>query len=275
MGENIRTIYDIMQSADETNVPGLLLLVDFEKAFDSLSWSFIQNVLTFFNFGTCIKNWVKVLYKNANLAVNQGGNLSDFFYMGRGCRQGDSLSPYIFILCVEILAIRIRNNKKIKGININNTEFKLSQFADDTTVLLDGSSLSLNETLEELSFFASISGLNVNFDKTQVVWIGAKKYSSDSIKTKWKLSWGSDQFKLLGITFDVNLDKTPGINYEEKILKIKKLIKLWKRRYLTPLGRITVIKTLLLPILNNLFISLPNPSEQIIKQINDMFFYFL
>ena len=113
--------------------------------------------------------------------------------MGRGCRQGDSLSPYIFILCVEILAIRIRNNKKIKGININNTEFKLSQFADDTTVLLDGSSLSLNETLEELSFFASISGLNVNFDKTQVVWIGAKKYSSDSIKTKWKLSWGSDQ----------------------------------------------------------------------------------
>ena len=126
MGENTRTIYDIMQSADENNIPGLLLLVDFEKAFDSLSWSFIEKVLTFFNFGTFIKNWVKVLYNNANLAVNQGGNLSDFFYMGRGCRQGDSLSPYIFILCVEILAIRIRNNKKIKGLNINNTDFKLS-----------------------------------------------------------------------------------------------------------------------------------------------------
>ena len=122
--------------------------------------------------------------------------------------------------------------------------------------ILDGSPSSLNETLEELSFFASISGLNVNFDKTQVVWIGAKKYSTDSIETKWKLSWGKEQFKLLGITFDVtgNLDKTPGINYSEKILNIKNLIQLWKRRYLTPLGRITVIKTLLLPILNNLFL---------------------
>ena len=182
------------------------------------------------------------------------------------------MSPYIFILCAEILAIKIRNNKNIKGLKINNNEFKLSQFADDTTVLLDGSSTSLNQTLEELSFFARISGLNVNFDKTQVVWIGAKKYSSDSIKTKWKLSWGSEQFKLLGITFDVDLNKIQDINYKDKILKITNSIKAWKRRCLTPLGKITVIKTLLLPILNNLFLSLPNPSEQIIKQINNLFF---
>ena len=158
MGENIRTIYDVMQSAEDNNIPGLILLVDFEKAFDSLSWSFIQKVLTFFNFGASIKQWVKVLYKNANLAVNQGGHLSDFFYIGRGCRQGDSLSPYIFILCAEILAIKLRNNKNIKGICINNNEFKLSQFADDTTVILDGSANSLKETLDELSFYARISG---------------------------------------------------------------------------------------------------------------------
>ena len=151
----------------------------------------------------------------------------------------------------------------------------MSQFADDTTVLLDGSYTSLNQTLEELSFYARISGLNVNFDKTQVVWIGAKKYSSDSIKTKWKLSWGSEQFKLLGITFDVDLNKIQDINYKDKILKITNSIKAWKRRCLTPLGKITVIKTLLLPILNNLFLSLPNPSEQIIKQINNLFFEFL
>ena len=102
-----------------------------------------------------------------------------------------------------------------------------------------------------------------------------KKYSSDSIKTKWKFSWGSEQFKLLGITFDVDLNKIKEINYTDKILKITNTIKLWKRRYLTPLGKITVIKTLLLPILNNLFLSLPNPSEQTIKQINNLFFDFL
>ena len=58
------------------------------------------------------------------------------------------------------------------------------------------------------------------------------------------------------------------INFEEKIQKIRSLIKLWNRRYLTPLGKITVIKTLPLPILNHLFISIPNPSEHIIKELN-------
>ena len=65
------------------------------------------------------------------------------------------------------------------------------------------------------------------------------------------------------------------INFKEKIQKIRPLIKLWNRRYLTPLGKITVIKTLLLPILNHLFISIPNPAEQTIKELNNIFFDFL
>ena len=190
MGENTRQIYDILNYCDVNNISALLLLVDFEKAFDSLSWNFIFKTLKLFGFGNSIIQWVKLFYKNANLAVNQGGNLSPFFPIGRGCRQGDSLSPYIFILCAEVLAIKIRNNKNIKGIKIGNTEFKLSQYADDASVILDGSPTSLNETLDELYYYAQYSGLNVNFDKTQVVWIGANKYSTNTIKTRWKLKWG-------------------------------------------------------------------------------------
>ena len=275
VGENTRLLYDVMQYAEENNLPGLLLLVDFEKAFDSLSWKFINKVMDFFGFGNSIISWIHVLYKNASLAVTQGGNISSFFNIGRGCRQGDPLSPYIFILCSEILAIKIRNNKNIKGININNTEFKISQYADDTSAILDGSDSSLHQTLNELSDFAKISGLRVNFDKTQVVWIGIKKYSSQTIKTKWKLNWGKTDFKLLGIHFHIDLDKMNIINYNNEIVNIKKLVKLWKRRYLTPLGKITVVKTLLIPILNHLFISLPNPSENVIKELNTIFYDFI
>ena len=275
VGENTRILYDIMHYAEKHNMTGLLLLVDFEKAFDSLSWSFINTVMNFFGFGQSIIKWIEVLYKNATLAVTQGGNLSSFFNIERGCRQGDPLSPYLFILCSEILAIKIRNNMNIRGIKINNFEFKLSQYADDTSAILDGSESSLNETLNELSWFANISGLKVNFDKTQVVWIGRKKYSTDTIKTKWKLTWGNTEFKLLGIKFNVDLDIINKINYQEKITKIQKTIKQWKRRYLTPLGKITVIKTLLLPSLNHLFASLPNPDEQFLKKINDLFYDFL
>lgn len=129
-------------------MPGLLLLVDFEKAFDSISWSFLYKVLEFFGFGKSIISWIKTLYKNAKLKVNQGGNLSSSFTIKRGCRQGDPLSPFIFVLCVEVLAYMIRSNKNIKGITVNGTEYRISQYADDTSLLLDGSSSSLNEALE-------------------------------------------------------------------------------------------------------------------------------
>ena len=94
--------------------------------------------------------------------------------LGRGCRQGDQISTYLFVLCAEILAAKIRSNKNIKGIKINNTEIKLSQYAV-SSAYLDGSQTSLEETLNELDIFANISCLKTNFDKTQVVWIGSKK----------------------------------------------------------------------------------------------------
>ena len=275
IGENTRLMYDLLQFTEEQNIPGLLLLIDFEKAFDSLSWSFINKVLKIFNFGPSIINWITVLYKNSCSAVTQCGHLSPFFKLGRGCRQGDPISPYLFILCAEILSIRIRNNKNIKGIKIDNVELKFSQYADDASAFLDGSKTSLEETLQELETFADISGLKTNFDKTQVVWIGAKKYRTDSIKTRWKLSWGATQFRLLGITFNVDLDKIIGINYTDRIAQIKNSIKIWRRRFLTPLGKITVIKSLLLPKLTHLLIALPNPDTETLNNINGIFFDFL
>ena len=98
-----------MHYTEEQNIPGLLLLIDFEKAF--VSWSFIYETLKYFGFGISIIQWIKLFSKNAKLAVNQRSNLSDFFYIGRGCRQGDPASTCLFVLCAEVLAIKIRNKK--------------------------------------------------------------------------------------------------------------------------------------------------------------------
>lgn len=250
-------------------------MIDFEKAFDSLSWDFVQNTLSFFNFGASIKKWFNIFYENATSAVCQCGFLSKFINVQRGCRQGDPLSCYIFILCAEVLSLKLKSVENIKGIRIKQTEHLLSQFADDTTVMLDGTAQSLNATLDVLSVFAQISGLRVNFEKTKVVWIGIKKYSSDSIKTRWKLNWNETSFKMLGITFHVDLEKMVDLNFKEKISNIEKMIKQWNRRALTPIGKITVIKTILISQLNHLFIMLPNPSDKYIQQINDTLYAFI
>lgn len=275
IGDNIRLVYDILQYTEEQDIPGLLLLIDFEKAFDSISWDFLLSVLQFFNFGESFIKWVKVLYTNISSAVIQGGNLSNFFKIERGCRQGDPLSPYLFILCAEILAIKIRGNKNISGISITQIEHKLSQFADDTSLILDGSEKSLQETLLELDWYADISGLKINFSKTHVVWIGSKKYSNDVLCHDRNLSWGTTKFKLLGVNFDVNLENMVDCNYRDKLSQIKNLVNTWSKRNLTLIGRISVVKTLILPILNHLIMTLPNPNDEIVKKIDNLIYSFI
>jgi hypothetical protein len=69
IGENTRLIYDVLHFTEEQDIPGILLLIDFEKAFDSISWVFIESVLDFFNFVFSIKLWVTTLYTNITSAV--------------------------------------------------------------------------------------------------------------------------------------------------------------------------------------------------------------
>merc|ERR1712240_2649 len=110
IGENIRLLHDTILLTEKENIPGLLLMVDFEKAFDSVSWFFIEKALKFFNFPNSIISWFKILYKKANTCVSFNGQYSSWFEIRRGCRQGDPISPYLYLICAEILSLMIRNN---------------------------------------------------------------------------------------------------------------------------------------------------------------------
>ena len=169
IGENIRLIYDVLFETKNQNIPGLLLSIDFEKAFDTVSWKFISKTLDYFNFGDSVKKWIKLFQNGAESSILQNGFISEFFYLKRGCRQGDPISPYIFLLCAEILGQMVRKNENIKGIKINNKEYKISQYADDTELLLDGSEKSLRNTLEMLYTFYNMSGLKINIEKTKAI----------------------------------------------------------------------------------------------------------
>ena len=83
IGENTRLVYDVMQQSDLRNIPGLLLLLDFEKAYDSVSWKFMNKVLDFFGFGPQLKAWINLFNKGINAAVTQCGFLSIFSYKSR------------------------------------------------------------------------------------------------------------------------------------------------------------------------------------------------
>ena len=107
--------------------------IDFEKAFDSLNHSFLLKVLEKFNFGTYFLQWIKTFYSNVSSCVLNNGFITDLFQVRCGVRQGDPLSPLLFILALEVVACRIREDNEIRGILVNEQEVKLTLFADDMT----------------------------------------------------------------------------------------------------------------------------------------------
>jgi len=102
------------------------------------------------------------------------GHATPFFELRRGVRQGDPLSPYLFIIALELLAINIRNNKQIKGIQINGNEIKLVIFADDITAF-PRDVLSFSLLIDTIECFSKYSGLKMNQEKPEVVSLGGMK----------------------------------------------------------------------------------------------------
>ena len=275
IGENTRLIYDVLHTTLEKKIPGIILLIDFEKAFDSISWKFMYQALDFLKFGPDFKKWISVLYKNAKLCVLQNGIFSRFFDIGRGCRQGDPVSPYIFNLCVEIMGHMIRQNINIKGIKLGKEEVRLLQYADDTVIFLDGTQKSLKSALDLLFQFSKFSGLKPNISKTKAVWIGAEVFSNKKICSDSGLQWTSEPFTVLGIQYTANLQDMEFLNFNKKLLDIEKEITHWNKRNITPYGKITVIKSLLMSKITHLFIALPKPNKEWLKSLERTFFRFV
>ena len=166
IGENIRLINDVMEHTKiEKKKGGILISLDFKKAFDSLEWPLITKVLDSFNFGMSLRKWVTVFYSNIESTVTNNGFATNWFKLSKGVRQGCPLSPYLFTLSAEMLSNKIRQSTDIKGITMFGNEVKISQFADDTNLFCDDVT-SAEKSLEIVNDFKDISGLRLNIKKT-------------------------------------------------------------------------------------------------------------
>ena len=185
IGENIRLLSDIMEQTEKKNIPGILVSVDFRKAFDSLEWSCIHSTLHLFNFAESIRQWVNVFYSDIESAALDNGYSTNWFKPSRGVRQGCPLSPYLFILMAELLSSKIRQDPLINGICLFGSEFKLSQFADDTNLFCSDLK-DVEKVLNTVGSFGQFSGLELNISKTKATWLGKwPKRKSKPMRMKW------------------------------------------------------------------------------------------
>ena len=224
MGENIRLIKDLMTYTDNKSLPGYLLLIDFEKAFDSIEWPFLLECLECYNFGTKFQRWIQILYTDIQACVSNNGYLSQYFKLSRGIRQGCPISALLFILVAEILAEKVRDNKSIKGISINHEECKLCQLADDTTLFLSDTK-AITQAISTLERFQCYSGLKINKEKTVIIPLGINRKKVIKLsKELQKLTINYNAFKTLGIWFSSDEEEMVKLNFENRIKKIENLL---------------------------------------------------
>jgi len=268
IGENIRLVLDVIEYSNITNNPGILLFLDFEKAFDTVSWDFLFKTLDYFNFGDYFKTWISILYNQPIATVLNNGHSTNFFPISRGIRQGCPISALLFILTVEVLTINIKANKDIKGITINKQEIFASQLADDTTLFINDVT-SLEHILSYLEHFHKCAGLKINKDKTEAFILGKHNpnIAEYGIRTP-------DIVKYLGIFINKSLTNIEHLNYKEKISQIKNKLNMWKSRKLSIKGKITVLRSQILPIILYPSSVLYTPDD-VLNEVSSLFFDFV
>ena len=240
IGENVRLIQDIMFHTKLEEKPGIALFLDFRKAFDTIEWNYIKTALQMFNFGPDVRNWFDVIYHQASSCVLHNGHASDFFHLERGVRQGCPLSGLLFVIGIELLARALKRDPTIQGITVGQKEIKITQYADDTTVLLKDLD-SVLQLLKLLDQFKRVSGLEINANKTEAMWLGSWRNRKNK---PFGFKWPHEPIYALGIHFSYDLEQANSLNFEEKARNLEKTLNNWKRRKLTLIGKINIVKAL-------------------------------
>ena len=260
----------LLEMAEQKNEKIGIMSIDFQKAFDTLSHQLIMQIMKKLRLGPIMAGFVELLYNNIHSKIEINGKNTQKIQIKRGIRQGCPLSMALFILCTDVFTRKIIQNELIKGITFQKINFKIAQFADDTTFGFHNE-CDIKHIMTELEDFEKISGLKINPEKTQI--IVTDSLLKQKIQERFPTFKIQDKLKILGINFYID-QKNNKKNWIDIIPKIKGIVQDHENRRLTIFGKIQIIKTLIIPLLIHIA-RLIIPSEKITKEINQILFKFL
>ena len=264
--ENLRKFLDIIEYAELKNIPGVLISIDFEKAFDKIEYQAVYKAMAWFNFGENLIKMVKVLFEDFHMCVLNNGFRSRPFSATKGLFQGNPIAPYLFIIVMEVLAVKIRANSKIKGLKIKNQEVLLALFADDLGLILDNDQRSWNKVVHTFSWFERNTGMSINYEKTVVYRLGSLRNTQARFYSQRKMIWSDKPLKVLGVTLTSNKEELIRLNYDSIFEKIEALTKIWLQRGLSFFGKIAIVNTLVASQFNYKLAVLPKLPPEYVKK---------
>ncbi|GJY14148.1 RNA-directed DNA polymerase, eukaryota [Tanacetum coccineum] len=267
---------EVLQWCKLKKKQSLIFKVDFEKAFDSIRWDFLDDILKKFGFGDKWCNWIQSCLRSSRGSIIINGSPTEEFYFQKGLKQGDPLSPFLFILVMESLHLsfqRVVDAGMFKGVQLN-PSLNLSHmfYADDAVFVGQWCDDNINILTHVLDCFYWASGLRINMSKSKIMGILVADDKVKSAATKLGCLMLNTPFSYLGTKVGGSMSRTHA--WEEVIDKVRSRLSRWKMKTLSIGGRLTLLKSVLgsMPIFHMSIFKAPLSVIRQLESIRSHFF---
>eukprot|EP00253_Pinus_taeda_P004744 PITA_04744 len=269
---NIIQAHEVVHSLTSKRQAGMIMQLDLEKAYDKLNWAYISKVLLAYGFDHNWVRWVMALVTTSSFSILVNGSPSKIFTPSRGLRQGDPLSPFLFILMMEGLGRAIKSTKeegKIQGLKLfgNRQDLTHQQFVDDTMLLGIPIVKEAQAYKQILQDFAIAAGTEVSLSKSKILFFNTNIAIQSNISRILGFQRDMLPSKYSGVLLiDKPLSK---IVWEPMINKLHDKARKWTRRSLNLAGRLVLTKAVLQSIPIFMF-SAPPPPKGVMQQYRNI-----
>lgn len=252
---NLRTLFATLNQINP-DLPAAAILLDTEKAFDSLEWPFLSSILRRMGMPKGFIALVELLYSKPTARLRLNNTLSLPFQLHRGPCQGCPLSPLLFILAMDPLVRLLHDEHIHRGLQLNTGPLLTSLYADDVILYVRQPQQNLAPLIREVSRFGLYSGLKMNWNKSVIFPLtsGTKQWDCE-----FPLIWCTEPTKYLGIHIHLDKQQIIRLNYGPAIDSLASRIDSWIRLPLSIAGRASLIKMVVLPKFLYLFNNIPIP----------------
>ncbi|GKE57660.1 RNA-directed DNA polymerase, eukaryota, partial [Tanacetum coccineum] len=244
---NVQTAFLPNRQIQHKHQHAMFLKVDFAKAYDSVRWDYLDDVLNAFGFGTLWRSWIQGSLNSGKASILVNGSPTSEFQFHRGLKQGDPLAPFLFILIMESLHLSLNRAIDVgvfSGLRMDD-DLTISHlfYADDVIFMGDWSNQNLKGILNILKCFALLSGMSINLKKSHILGLGVHESTVSEAATRIGCSVLKTPFNYLGIMVGGNMSLVK--SWDETIHKLKKRLSIWKLKTLSIGGRLTLLKSVL------------------------------
>jgi hypothetical protein len=246
--EGVVVLHETLHELHRRQQDGVVFKIDFEKAYDKVKWPFVRQTLRMKGFDDKWCTWVDAIMQKGHVAIKVNNYTGNTFETKKGLRQGDLLSPILFNIVVNMLAIIVKRavrNNLVGGVvpHLVDEGLSILQYVDDTVLFMEHDPVKATNLKMILCAFEQVSGLKINFNKSEIYCFGKAKDEEGVYSGLFGCSAGGFPFKYLGIP--MNVRRLSSVDWRVIEERFEKKLSNWKSKHLSVGGRLILIESVL------------------------------